>query len=403
MQGYERFLQYIQFGTASDEASESCPSTAAQLVLGRALVEEMTQMGIQKARIDEHGYVYGEIPANCEGEPAIGLIAHMDTVSDAPVLPMNARIVQNYDGTEIALDPEGKAVLSPRLFPQLKDAVGEDLIVTDGKTLLGADDKAGIAEILTACEVLLSDDSIKHGKICIGFTPDEEIGRGADLFNVAAFGADFAYTVDGGELPYIEYENFNAASASIAVNGLSVHPGSAKGKMKNALLLAVELANMMPGSEIPACTEGYEGFYHLTDLSGEVEHAKMHYIIRDHDREKFEMRKAYMTRVVNYLNEKHGGNTFVLDMRDSYYNMKEKLADHMDVVERARDAFRQLDMEAIAAPIRGGTDGARLSFMGLPCPNLPTGGMNAHGRFECISIQSMEKMVQVLVRLVTAR
>ena len=294
-------------------------------------------------------------------------------------------------------------VLSPAVFPLLRDAAGEDLIVTDGRTLLGADDKAGVAEILTLCERLLADESIPHGKICIGFTPDEEIGRGADLFDVPGFGADFAYTVDGGELPFIEYENFNAASANVTVNGLSVHPGSAKGKMKNAALMAAELVSLMPAAEIPARTEGYEGFYHLCAIEGGVEHARVQYIIRDHDREKFEARKAFMRSTVAYLNEKYGEGTFELDLRDSYYNMKEKLADHMDVVERAMDAFRAIGCTPSALPIRGGTDGARLSFMGLPCPNLPTGGMNCHGRFECITVQSMDRVVEALTHLVRAR
>lgn len=402
MRAYERFMKYIQFDTTSNAACERCPSSEGQRVFGAALVEEMKALGIEDARIDEHGYVYGSIPANCEGQPAIGLIAHMDTADDAPAQPMNARIVEHYDGKDVQL-ADGNSVLSPTLFPALREMAGQDLIVTDGQTLLGADDKAGVAEIMTLCERLLADASIQHGRICIGFTPDEEIGRGADLFDVPGFGADFAYTVDGGELPYIEYENFNAASALVKVNGLSVHPGGAKGKMKSALLMALELANMMPAAEIPACTEGYEGFYHLTHLEGAVEHAQLHYIIRDHDREKFEARKEFVRRAVAYLNEKHGAGSFELELTDSYYNMKEKLLDHMDVVERAMDAFRALGCTPAALPIRGGTDGARLSFMGLPCPNLPTGGMNCHGRFECVGVQSMDQVVEALVHLVRAR
>lgn len=402
MRAYERFMKYIQFDTTSNAACERCPSSEGQRVFGAALVEEMKALGIEDARIDEHGYVYGSIPANCERQPAIGLIAHMDTADDAPAQPMNARIVEHYDGKDVQL-ADGKSVLSPTLFPALREMAGQDLIVTDGQTLLGADDKAGVAEIMTLCERLLADASIQHGRICIGFTPDEEIGRGADLFDVPGFGADFAYTVDGGELPYIEYENFNAASALVKVNGLSVHPGGAKGKMKSALLMALELANMMPAAEIPACTEGYEGFYHLTHLEGAVEHAQLHYIIRDHDREKFEARKEFVRRAVAYLNEKHGAGSFELELTDSYYNMKEKLLDHMDVVERAMDAFRALGYAPAALPIRGGTDGARLSFMGLPCPNLPTGGMNCHGRFECVGVQSMDQVVEALVHLVRAR
>ena len=402
MRAYERLLQYIQFDTASDENSASCPSTPGQLVLGKALVQEMLALGIADARQDGHGYVYGSIPANCEGQPAIGLIAHMDTVDDAPALPMEAKIVEQYDGSPIALGGDPATLLSREQFPCLQSALGQDLIVTNGKTILGADDKAGVAEIMTLCERILSDSGIRHGKICIGFTPDEEIGRGADLFDVAGFGADFAYTVDGGLLPELEYENFNAASAAIEVHGLSVHPGSAKDQMKNALTMAMELHSLLPAAESPEHTEGYEGFYHLTALSGEVEKAKMHYIIRDHDRQKFEARKAFLTRAVDYLNEKYGAGSFLLTLKDSYYNMREKLAEHMDVVDRAKAAFEAIGLPAKVVPVRGGTDGARLSFMGLPCPNLPTGGMNFHGRFECITIQSMDKMVELLLQLVRA-
>lgn len=401
MRAYERLLKYVQFDTASDERSETCPSTAKQLVLARALVEEMNALGVQNARVDENGYVYGCVPANVESAPVIGLIAHMDTVDCVPSSPVKPRIIENYDGNAVRL--ENGDWLDPKMFPEVARAKGKDLIVTDGITLLGADDKAGIAEILTMVETLNANPSIRHGKIMIGFTPDEEIGRGADLFDVPGFGADFAYTVDGGELPFIEYENFNAASANVTVNGLSVHPGSAKGKMKNAALMAAELVSLMPAAEIPARTEGYEGFYHLCAIEGGVEHARVQYIIRDHDREKFEARKAFMRSTVAYLNEKYGEGTFELDLRDSYYNMKEKLADHMDVVERAMDAFRAIGCTPSALPIRGGTDGARLSFMGLPCPNLPTGGMNCHGRFECITVQSMDRVVEALTYLVRAR
>ena len=402
MRAYERLLRYIQFDTASSEASETCPSTPGQLVLGRALVEEMKEMGIADARIDEYGYVYGSIPANCEGQPAIGLIAHMDTVDDAPALPMNPQIVKGYDGSPIALGGNPDTLLSREMFPCLNSTLGDDLIVTDGKTILGADDKAGVSEILTLCERLLTHPEIRHGRLCIGFTPDEEIGRGADLFDVAGFGADFAYTVDGGLLPELEYENFNAASASVEVRGLSVHPGSAKDQMKNALTLAMELHGLLPPAETPEHTEGYEGFYHLTDLFGEVERAKMHYIIRDHDRQKFEARKAFLTRAVTYLNDKYGAGTFTLTLRDSYYNMREQIEQHMEIIDRAKAAFAAVGLTAKETPIRGGTDGARLSFMGLPCPNLPTGGMNFHGRFECITVQSMDRMVEVLTNLVRA-
>ena len=403
MRAYERLLRYVRFDTASDGASETCPSTETQRAFGRALVDEMTAMGLSGARQDEHGYVYALLPANTDGQPAIGLIAHLDTVDDAPVKPMKARVVERYQGGDIVMDEAGRNILSPVLFPTLNDAIGKDIIVTDGNTLLGADDKAGVAEILTMCEELLAHPEIRHGDVCIGFTPDEEIGRGADLFDIPGFGADFAYTVDGGALPEIEYENFNAASASVVVHGLSIHPGSAKNKMKNALLIAHEFIAMLPPAETPAHTEGREGFYHLTEMSGEIETASMGFIIRDHDREKFNARKAYMERVASFLNAKYGDDTVELTVKDSYYNMIEKLADRMDVVERANDAFRRMGREPVAVPIRGGTDGARLSFMGLPCPNLPTGGFNCHGRFEYAVIQDMDDVVTLLKNIVEAR
>ncbi len=403
MRAYERLLRYVQFDTASNGASETCPSTETQRDFGRVLVEEMKEMGLSNVRQDEHGYVYALLPANAPGQPAIGLIAHMDTVDDAPALPMKAHIIENYQGGDIPMDEAGKNMLSPAVFPSLNAAIGKDLIITDGNTLLGADDKAGVAEILTLCEELLAHPEIKHGDVCIGFTPDEEIGRGADLFDIPGFGADFAYTVDGGALPEIDYENFNAASAGVVVNGLSIHPGSAKDKMKNALLIAHEFIAMLPPAERPEHTEGREGFYHLTDMAGEIEKATMHFIIRDHDTKKFTERKAYMERVAAFLNAKYGEGTVELTIRDSYYNMIEKLADHMDVVERANEAFRTLGYEPVSVPVRGGTDGARLSFMGLPCPNLPTGGFNCHGRFEYAVIQDMDNVVKLLKAIVEAR
>ena len=403
MRAYERLLRYVQYDTASNGESETCPSTETQRDFGRVLVNEMKEMGLSDVRQDEHGYVYALLPANTPGQSAIGLIAHMDTVDDAPALPMKAHIVEHCRGGDIVMDEAGKNVLSPAIFPSLNDAIGKDLIITDGNTLLGADDKAGIAEILTLCEELLAHPEIRHGDVCIGFTPDEEIGRGADLFDLPGFGADFAYTVDGGALPEIDYENFNAASASVVVNGLSIHPGSAKNKMKNALLIAHEFIAMLPPAETPEHTEGREGFYHLTDMSGEIERAAMHYIIRDHDMAKFTARKAYMQRVADFLNAKYGEGTVELTLKDSYYNMLEKLADHMEVIERANDAFRKLGYEPAAVPIRGGTDGARLSYMGLPCPNLPTGGFNCHGRFEYAVIQDMDDVVKLLHNIVEVR
>lgn len=401
MRAYERLLKYVQFDTASDEHSETCPSTAKQLVLARALVEEMNALGIQDSRVDENGYVYGYVPANIEGAPVIGLIAHMDTVDCVQSSPIHPRIVENYDGNAIRL--ENGSVLDPKVFPEVARAKGKDLIVTDGSTLLGADDKAGVAEILTMVERLNADPSIRHGKIVIGFTPDEEIGRGADRFNVSEFGADFAYTVDGSTVGAIEYENFNAASAAVVVHGLNVHPGNAKNKMRNASLVAMEFAGMLPAAETPAHTEGYEGFFHLCDMAGNEERAELNYIIRDHDRARFESRKQAFERIGAYLNGKYGEGVVETIVKDSYYNMREIIEQHMDVIERAEDAYRAVGVEPYAEAIRGGTDGARLSFMGLPCPNLATGGMNYHGRFECIAIQDMDTMVDMLVHLAQAK
>ncbi len=401
MRACERFLRYIQFDTASDESSKATPSTPGQWDLGRALVEEMKQMGIDDARIDEKCYVYGSIPANAPGAPAIGLIAHMDTSDAVACAPMNARMVR-YEGGDIPLDESAGIVLRAQEHPHLAARVGRDLIVTDGHTLLGGDNKAGIAEIMTLCERLLADPSIPHGKVCIAFTPDEEIGQGADYFDVAGFGADFAYTVDGGPMPEIEYENFNAASAVLTVSGVSIHPGTAKNKMKNALLMGMEFNAMLPPWEAPAHTEGYEGFYHLNAMSGTEERAVLKYIIRDHDRDNLEKRKRTMARIAAYLNGKYGEGRFDLALSDSYYNMKEKIRPHMHVVDRAMDAMRGAGCEPRTVPIRGGTDGARLSFMGLPCPNLPTGTLNMHSRYEYVDVLEMDAMVGVLERIVRA-
>lgn len=400
MRAHERFLQYIQLDTASDERSESCPSTEGQWNLARLLVKEMQSLGIVDARVDDSCYVYGSLPANVEGQPAIGLIAHMDTVDCVPCQPMRARIVKAYDGGDIAL--EGGGTMGPVQFPQLSGYKGQDLIVTDGRTILGADDKAGIAEILTLCETLLAHPEIPHGKICIGFTPDEEIGRGADRFDIEGFDADFAYTIDGGVLGEIEYENFNAAGAKVVLHGVNIHPGSAKNKMRNALLLAMRFHGMLPPTEAPAHTEGYEGFYHLGHMQGNEEEAVLHYIIRDHDFAKFTRRKARMQAIADFLNAEYGEEVATLTMADSYYNMKEKILPHMEIVDRAMDAMHALDITPICVPIRGGTDGASLSYKGLPCPNLCCGGENAHGRHEFISIQSMDAVVALLQRIVTA-
>lgn len=399
MRAYERFMKYITFDTASCDRSETCPSTEKQKVLGAYLVEEMKALGIADARMDEFGYVYGSIPANVENQPAIGLIAHMDVVDCVPCTPMNARIVKNYDGKALTL--ESGDVLDPELYKGLKACAGKDLIVTDGRTILGADDKAGIAEILTLAERLMADKSLKHGKICIGFTPDEEIGRGADKFDVPGFGAEFGYTVDGGEVGGIDYETFNAASGVIRVHGVSIHPGSAKNLMKHASLIGMEFNGMLPPAEVPAHTEGYEGFYHVTDVSGNETEVVLHAIIRDHDREKFEARKTFVENAVRYLNGVWGDGSFQLELKDSYYNMKEKLLPHMELIDNACAAMRAVGVEPEIVPIRGGTDGARLSWeRDIPCPNLCTGGANFHGVHEFVPVASMEKMVQVLVELV---
>ncbi|HIS85282.1 MAG TPA: peptidase T [Candidatus Faecivicinus avistercoris] len=399
MRAYERLLRYAQYDTASDERSETCPSTEKQRVLAEALAAEMREMGMTGVRVDENGYVYGCVPATAEKRPVIGLIAHMDTVDCVPVAPVRARIVENYDGGAVRL--ENGDLLDPKVFPDIAKAKGKDLIVTDGNTLLGADDKAGVAEILTACERLLADRTIPHGKVMVGFTPDEEIGRGADRFDIPGFGADFAYTVDGGAVGSIEYENFNAAAGNVVVHGLSVHPGSAKNKMRNASLVAMEFAAMLPPAETPAHTEGFEGFFHLCSMEGTEELAKLEYIIRDHDRAKFASRKAAFERIGRYLNDKYGEGTVEVDVRDSYSNMREVIEPHMHIIRLAERAYREAGIEPFSEAIRGGTDGARLSYMGLPCPNLATGGMNCHGRFECVAIQDMDAMVDVLVRLVS--
>lgn len=396
-----RFLKYVTFDTQSDPSCSSCPSTEKQKVFGSYLVEEMQGLGIKDAHMDESGYIYGTIPSNLSHEaPVFGFIAHMDTAGEISGKDVKARVVENYDGGDIVLNQEKNIVMSPKDFTHMKHYLGDSLIVTDGTTLLGADNKAGIAEILTMAETLLQNPSIPHGTIKIGFTPDEEIGRGADKFDVKGFGAEFAYTVDGGELGQITYENFNAAAANVTIHGVSIHPGSAKGKMVNALLLAMEFHSMLPTFENPAFTEEYEGFYHLGSLKGHVELAEMGYIIRDHDMEKYEEKKARFRKIADYLNEKYGAGTVEVDITDSYLNMKEKILPHLHIVETAKKAMEELSIEPVVSPIRGGTDGARLSYMGLPCPNLCTGGHNAHGRYEYIPIGSMEKVVEILLRIV---
>ena len=394
----ERFLRYVTFDTQSDEFSETCPSTPKQRVFGEALVEEMKAIGIQDAYMDEHGYVYGTVPGDTR-LPTIGLIAHMDTSPDASGANVKARIVP-YAGEDILLNAEKQIYLRCKDYPNLALHKGKHLIVTDGTTLLGADDKAGIAEIMTAAEFLLTA-RMSHATIKIAFTPDEEIGRGADLFNVEAFGADYAYTADGGPVGEIEYENFNAAAAKVEIRGLNIHPGSAKDVMVNSQLIAMEFQSLLPAHQRPECTEGYEGFIHLTDMQGEVEQSTLRYIIRDHDMAKFLQKKAVMQSASDFLNQKYGSGTVELTMKDSYYNMREKIEPCMYVVERAMKAMKAVGMEPVAVPIRGGTDGARLSYMGLPCPNLCTGGENYHGRFEYISVEDMDLCTRMLVEIAT--
>jgi tripeptide aminopeptidase len=395
---YERFLRYVSYPTTSDENNENCPSTESQRVLANAICEELLELGLSDARVDKNGYVYATIPANSEGMDSIGFIAHMDTASDAPGENIKARMIE-YKGGDILLNEEEGIYLTLADYPYVGELAGQRLIVTDGTTLLGADDKAGVAEIVTAVEKIMNSD-IKHGKICIGFTPDEEIGRGADLFDVEGFGADYAYTLDGGGLGEIEYENFNAASAVVKVHGRAIHPGSAKGKMINAVRIAAEFDSMLTPDAIPEMTEGYEGFHHLLSLEGETEEAVSKYIIRDHSKEKFAAIKAEFEGVAKALNEKYGEGTVELILRDSYYNMKEVLENKMFVVDRAMAAMERLGMTPHAVPIRGGTDGARLSFMGLPCPNLPTGGGNFHSRYEYVSVDAMEKCVDLVLEIV---
>lgn len=390
----ERFLAYVGYETTSCEANECCPSTPNQMALARALVAEMQELGIADARVDEHGYVYGTIPAKGDHSARVGFIAHMDT-SDAVKGPTHPRMVKNYDGGAITLE-NGVVIDGFDFLPGLK---GQDLIVTDGTSVLGADDKAGVAEIMTLAARLMAPDAPEHCAVSVGFTPDEEIGRGADLFNVADFHADYAYTVDGGALGELEYENFNAAAAQVKVRGVNIHPGSAKNQMKNALLIGMEFNGMLPAWETPAHTEGYEGFYHLCEMQGDEELTTLSYILRDHDADKLEQKKETMRRIAAYLNQKWGEGTVEVTIKDSYRNMREMLEPHMEIVDKAKDAFEACGVTPIVQPIRGGTDGARLSYMGLLCPNLSTGGYNFHGRKELISVQAMEKMVDVLMEI----
>lgn len=397
----ERFLRYVSFPTTSDENSETVPSNEKELNLARQLVQELIEIGVADACVDEFGRVYGHLPATPgrENLPVYGLISHMDTSPDASGENIKPRMVE-YTGGDIVLNETQQIVMRQADFPCLERYIGQTLIVTDGTTLLGADDKAGVAEIMTALAYLHDHPEVPHGTIAVAFTPDEEIGCGADHFDYDRFHADFAYTVDGGALGEVEYENFNAANAGIKIQGRNIHPGSAKNIMKNAILLATEFIGMLPPAETPAHTEGYEGFYHVNYCNAVEENGYVNLIIRDHDRAKFEERKAFLQRTVDYLNSVHGEGTFTLVLKDSYYNMREKIEPHMHLIDRAKAAFSANGVEPRVVPIRGGTDGARLSWEGLPCPNLSTGGENFHGVYEFASVQAMEKMVNVLVHLV---
>lgn len=396
---HERFLKYVAFDTESDPDSETCPSTAKQLNLARYLVDEMKAIGINNVIMDDHGYVYGDIPGNVEA-PKLAFIAHMDTSPDLSGANIKARVVENYNGEDIVLNSDLGIIMSPKDFDHLLHYKGQDLIVTDGTTLLGADNKAGIAEILTMAEHLILHPEIQHGPIKIAFTPDEEVGRGANLFDLKRLDADFGYTVDGGEIGEVEYENFNAATAKVKIHGTNIHPGSAKGKMKNSILIGMEFHSMLPVFDNPAFTEKYEGFNHLNDISGSVEETNLLYIIRDHDMAQFNKKKAIFKEIETFLNRKYGEGTVVVELIDSYFNMKEKVVPHFHLIENAMKAMKALGIEPLVVPVRGGTDGARLSYMGLPCPNLFTGGHNFHGRFEYIPVQSMEKSVDVLLEII---
>ena len=393
-----RFLKYVSFPTMSDEASETCPSSAKQLVFSRYLADELTAIGLAEVELDDKGYLYATLPANTDCSITLGLIAHVDTSDACADAPIKTKIVK-YEGEAICLNEEKAIFLKREDYPSLDRYVGQELIVTDGTTLLGADDKAGVCAIVSAVERLIASGA-PHGKIRICFTPDEEIGRGADHFDVEKFGADYAYTVDGGGLGELEYENFNAASAKAEFFGVSIHPGSAKDKMKNAALMAMEFNAMLPADQIPAATEGYEGFFHLTDMRGGCESATLFYIIRDHDKAKFEEKKAVFATACAKINEKYGDGSCAVTVNDSYYNMKEIIDNHMYTVERAVAAMKAVGVEPEIVPIRGGTDGARLSFMGLPCPNICTGGENFHSRFEYLPIRSLERVVDITERLI---
>lgn len=397
----DRFLRYVSMDTQSMDDQEAYPSTEKQRTLAAVLAEELISLGAADVTVDAYSYVTATIPATTDKAiPVLGLISHMDTSPACSGKDIKPQIIRNYDGKDILLNRESGLTMRISEFPDLKNYMGNDLITTDGTTLLGADDKAGVAEIMTMAEYLLAHPEIPHGTIRIGFTPDEEVGRGTDFFDVKGFGAEVAYTVDGGQLGELEYENFNAATAKIRIHGISIHTGSAKGKMVNALHVGMEFHSMLPVFENPAFTEGYEGFFHLDSINGGVELAEMKYLIRDHDMNLFNRKKVTMQKIAAYLNEKYGAGTVELNIIDSYFNMREKVEPHIYLVDIATEAMKEIGVEPIIRPIRGGTDGARLSFKGLPCPNLCTGGHNFHGRYEYISVQSMEKVVELLLKIV---
>lgn len=397
----ERFTSYVKVDTQSNEESNTCPSTPGQWTLLNMLVDELKSIGMEEVTIDENGYVMATLPSNTEKDvPTIGFLAHVDTATDFTGTNVKPQIVENYDGNDILLNETLHIVLSPKDFPSLEQYKGHTLVTTDGTTLLGADNKAGITEIMTAMAYLIKHPEIKHGKVRVAFTPDEEIGRGPHKFDVPAFNAKFAYTVDGGPLGELEYESFNAAGAKITIKGNNIHPGSAKGKMINSLKIAMELQGKLPAEEAPEYTDGYDGFYHLLSMNGDVELTKLAYIIRDHDREKFNAKKANLENIVHELQDKYGKDNIILEMNDQYYNMKEKIEPVKEIVDIAYQAMKNLDIEPIIAPIRGGTDGSQLSYMGLPTPNIFTGGENFHGKYEYISVDNMIKATNVVIEIV---
>ncbi|MEI6123612.1 MAG: peptidase T [Bacteroidota bacterium] len=397
----ERFLRYIKIDTQSDENSEATPSTEKQFNLAKVLKQELETLGLKDISLDDKCYLMATLPANTDKKiPIIGFIAHMDTSPDMPGAVENPQFIRDYYGDDIIINKEKNLVLTTKEFPELKEYIGNTLITTDGNTLLGADDKAGIAEIMTAIEFLVHHPEIKHGTIKVGFTPDEEIGRGVDFFDVKKFDAEFAYTLDGGGIGELEYENFNAAGAKIYVQGRNIHPGYAKDKMVNAMLLAMEMNALLPVHQRPEHTEGYEGFYHLVKMEGTVENAMLQYIIRDHDKEKFEHKKKFITQAVEYMNNRYGEGVLTLEMKDQYFNMREQVLKVFHVVETAKQAMEDLGIAPVVVPIRGGTDGARLSYMGLPCPNIFAGGHNFHGKFEYVPVESMGKAVEVILKII---